>query len=189
MLFVPGESFLVHALEADPGLQEHAMEQQVIIATPSTLLTILRSVGYAWKQEQLADNARVVFDLGRELYDRLGTLGAHVDKLGRSISSVVKDYNTAVGSLESRVLSSARKLKELKFVDETLSEPLALDASMVRPLVTPELMTADLILPSEPMGLSAALDLELSTDERYGVDVPLDLGIDDLEPGAGNLGA
>ena len=137
VLFVPGESFLVHALEADPGLQEHAMEQQVIVATPSTLLTILRSVGYAWKQEQLADNARMVFDLGRELYDRLGTLGSHVDKLGRSISSVVKDYNTAVGSLESRVLSSARKLKELKFVDESLSEPRALDASMVGPSSLP----------------------------------------------------
>ena len=77
------------------------MEQQVIVATPSTLLTILRSVAYAWQQEALADNARVVFDLGRELYDRLGTLGAHVDKLGRSISGVVQDYNTAVGSLES----------------------------------------------------------------------------------------
>ena len=122
----------------------------------------------------------MVFDLGRELYDRLGTLGSHVDKLGRSISSVVKDYNTAVGSLESRVLSSARKLKELKFVDETLSEPRALDASMVRPLVTPELMTvelltAEVVTPSEPLALSAALDHELSTDERYGVDVPLDL--------------
>ena len=151
VLFVPGESFLVHALEADPGLQEHAMEQQVIVATPSTLLTILRSVGYAWKQEALADNARVVFDLGRELYDRLGTLGAHVDKLGRSISGVVKDYNTAVGSLESRVLSSARKLKELKFVDETLDEPRALDSSMIRPLTSPEL-----ILPREPLALSAA---------------------------------
>ncbi len=190
VLFVPGESFLVHALGVDPGLQEHAMEQQVIIATPSTLLSLLRTVSYAWKQEALADNARVVFDLGRELYDRLGTLGSHVDKLGRSIGAVVNNYNTAVGSLESRVLSSARKLKELKFVDEPLDAPRSLDAAMVRPLVTPELLLpAELAEPAKPHVLappdprsdarSDALDEELARDSRYGVDAPLQLGLGD----------
>ncbi len=193
VMFVPGESFLVHALSVDPGLQDHAMEQQVIIATPSTLLSLLRTVGYAWKQEALADNARTVFDLGRELYERLATLGAHVDKLGRSISAVVKDYNVAVGSLESRVLTSARKLKELKFVDQTLDEPKALDTSMVRPLVSPELM---LINPLDIGGVDSAapvataLELELSTDDRYGVDVaPRVLGSPGEDADAGSLDA
>ena len=160
------------------------MEQQVIIATPSTLLSLLRTVSYAWKQEALADNARIVFDLGRELYDRLGTLGAHVDKLGRSISGVVKDYNTAVGSLESRVLSSARKLKELKFVDETLAEPRALDASMVRPLVTSaELDPAERAARARRSPRSRA---EHRRPLRH--DVPLALGLEDEDSAAGNLG-
>jgi DNA recombination protein RmuC len=169
VLFVPSESILVHALEADPGLQEHAMEQQVIIATPATLITILRTVGYAWNQHQLADNAREVFDLGRELYDRLARLGGHVDKLGRSINSVVKDYNTTVGSLESRVLSSARKLTDLQFVDDVLAAPTPIEQS-VRPLGSPELVLA---LPTEPGADTPELDVsqldrELS-DDRYGV--------------------
>src|SRR5262249_13316662 len=177
VLFVPGESFLVHALEADPALQEYAMEQQVIIATPSTLLSMLRTVAYAWNQAQLADNARPVFQLGRELYDRLGTLGGHVDKLGRSISAVVSDYNKAVGSLETRVLSSARKLKELQFGQDALEQPRALEQS-VRPLASPEL-----VLGADRLDQAAALELELTTDGRYGVDVPGD------EPAAGTLGA
>jgi DNA recombination protein RmuC len=184
VLFVPGESFLVHALAQDPGLQDYAMERQVIIATPSTLISLLRTVGYAWKQAALADNARTVFELGRELYDRLSVMGGHVDKLGRSISSVVRDYNTAVGSLESRVLSSARKLKDLKFVDQELATPQMLEAGP-RPLATPELVgsaerDARLhVLPATEL----ALDLELELDARYGVDVP------GIEPSAGTLGA
>ncbi len=176
VLFVPGESFLVHALAADPGLQEHAMEQQVIIATPSTLLSLLRTVSYAWKQEALADNARVVFDLGRELYDRLGTLGGHVDKLGRAIGTVVKDYNTAVGSLEGRVLTSARRLKDLKFVDDELPAPRVLDAAMVRPLTSHELL-----LPPDVPALEhreTSLDRELSTDDRYGIEGPAQATLD-----------
>jgi DNA recombination protein RmuC len=187
VLFVPSESFLVHALEADPALQEHAMEQQVIIATPATLLTILRTVGYAWNQQQLADNARTVFELGRELYDRLGTFGAHVDKLGRSIGTVVNDYNKAVGSLETRVLSSARKLSELRFVDTPLEQPRALEQT-VRPLGSPELVMS---LPTSEDG-ATALELELSTDQRYGLtpDAPATPGADDDEGhDAGTLGA
>jgi DNA recombination protein RmuC len=184
VLFVPGESFLVHALSHDPSLQEYAMERQVIIATPSTLISLLRTVGYAWKQAALADNARTVFELGRELYDRLSVMGGHVDKLGRSIGSVVRDYNTAVGSLESRVLVSARKLKDLKFVDQEIESPQTLDA-VPRPLSSPELLeSAELesrlrVLP----GTDVAVTSDLDTDDRYGIDAGVH------GPSAGSLGA
>jgi DNA recombination protein RmuC len=171
VLFVPGESFLVHALAYDPSLQEYAMEHDVIIATPSLLIGLLKTVSYAWKQEALADNARTIFELGRELYDRLSVMGGHVDKLGRSISSVVRDYNTAVGSLESRVLVSARKLKDLKFVDQDLESPQMLDAGP-RPLASPELLESaerEARLRVLPSGDPTHLEVEI--DDRYGVDV------------------
>ena len=83
MLFIPGEAFLAPALEHDPGLLEHAIARKVHIATPTTLVTMLRTAQYAWQQDALSDNARAVFDLGRELYERLTGLGRHVDGLGK----------------------------------------------------------------------------------------------------------
>jgi DNA recombination protein RmuC len=138
ILFVPGEAFLAPALERDPSLLEDAMSKKVIIATPTTLMSMLRTIAYAWQQEALADNARDVFELGRELYERLGKLGEHVDKLGRSVERVVKDYNSAVGSLETRVLVTARKLNSLEVVDQDLSSVRPVDEA-VRPLGSPEL--------------------------------------------------
>jgi DNA anti-recombination protein RmuC len=138
ILFVPGEAFLAPALERDPSLLEDAMSKKVIIATPTTLMSMLRTIAYAWQQEALADNARDVFELGRELYERLGKLGEHVDKLGRSVERVVKDYNSAVGSLETRVLVTARKLNSLEVVDQELSSVRPVDEA-VRPLGSPEL--------------------------------------------------
>lgn len=123
VLFVPGEAFLAPALEHDPALLEHAMGKRVVIATPTTLVTMLRTVAYSWQQTALTENAQKVFDLGRTLYERLSKLGDHVDKLGRSINRVVGDYNNAVGSLESRVLVTARQLSELKVVDQPLDAP------------------------------------------------------------------
>ncbi|HKD89692.1 MAG TPA: DNA recombination protein RmuC, partial [Streptosporangiaceae bacterium] len=109
VLFVPGEAFLAPALEHDPGLLEHAMAHKVHIATPTTLVTMLRTAQYAWQQEALSDNARAVFDLGRELYERITSIGKHVDGLGKALTNAVSAYNRTVGSLESRVLVSARK--------------------------------------------------------------------------------
>src|SRR6202050_1684245 len=86
ILFIPGEAFLAPALERDPALLEYAISRRVDIATPTTLITMLRTAQYAWQQAALSDNARAVFDLGRELYDRLGGLGRHVDQLGRALS-------------------------------------------------------------------------------------------------------
>jgi len=123
VLFIPGEAFLAPALEHDPGLLEHAMAHKVHIATPTTLVTMLRTAQYAWQQAALSDNARAVFDLGRELYDRITALGKHVDGLGKALTNAVSSYNRTVGSLESRVLVSARKLNELGVVDAELDQP------------------------------------------------------------------
>src|SRR5260370_39629429 len=93
------------------------------MAAPSTLGMVLRTAQYAWQEEALADNARAVFDLGRELYDRIGSLGRHVDRLGRALTTAVTTYNQTVGSLESRVLVTARRLNDLGVVGGDL-DPL-----------------------------------------------------------------
>ena len=123
VLFIPGEAFLAPALERDPALLEHAMTRKVHIATPTTLVTMLRTAQYAWQQAALSDNARAVFDLGRELYDRLAGMGRHVDSLGKALTSAVSAYNQTVGTLESRVLVSARKLNQLGVVEAELEPP------------------------------------------------------------------
>jgi DNA recombination protein RmuC len=115
--FVPADAFLDAALREDPALQEHAFSRNVVLATPSTLIALLRTVAYTWRQEALAANAAQVHQLGRELYQRLSTLGGHLDRLGRSLSSAVGSYNQTVSSLESRVLVTARRMTDLKVVD------------------------------------------------------------------------
>ena len=139
ILFIPGEAFLAPALERDPGLLEYAMGRRVHIATPTTLVSMLRTAQYAWQQAALSDNARAVFDLGRELYERLSGLGRHVDRLGRALSTTVATYNQTVGSLESRVLVSARKLNDLGVVDGSLESPGMVE-EQARALAAPELV-------------------------------------------------
>ena len=141
VLFVPGDVFLGPALEHDPTLLEHAMSKRVLIATPTTLMAMLRTVAYTWQQEALTAHARQVFELGQELYRRLGGLGGHVDKLGRSLSRAVDDYNRTVGSLERTVLSQARKMAELHVTDADLPTPTPLD-DVPRPLGAPELVAS-----------------------------------------------
>ena len=142
ILCIPGEAFLAPALERDPGLLEHALARRVHIATPTTLVSMLRTAQYAWQQQALSENARAVFDLGREVYDRLSGLGRHVERLGRSLTSAVGAYNQTVGSLEIRVLVSARRLAELGIVDAELPAPVAV-TDTARPLSAPELATAE----------------------------------------------
>ena len=142
ILFIPGEAFLAPALERDPGLLEYALARRVHIATPTTLITMLRTAQYAWQQEALSQNARAVFDLGRELYDRLAGLGRHVDKLGRTLTSSVLAYNQAVGSLESRGLVSARRLNEFGVVEAELAAPAAVTET-ARVLSAPEFVADD----------------------------------------------
>lgn len=138
VLFVPGESFLSAALEAEPSLLEYAAARQVVLATPTTLIALLRTVAYAWTQETLADKAREIHELGRELHERLSTMGGHLDRLGRALSSAVGAYNKAVGSLETRVLVSARRFHDLE-VGRELEAPGPVTETP-RPLTAGELL-------------------------------------------------
>jgi DNA recombination protein RmuC len=123
VLFVPADAFLNAALEQEPALLEYAFERNVVIATPSNLIALLRTVGYAWRQEALAANAAKVFGLGRELHGRLATMGGHLSRLGGQLESAVKCYNQTVSSMESRVLVTARRFSELKVTDTELFAP------------------------------------------------------------------
>ncbi len=139
VLFVPGESFLSAALEADPALLEYAAEQRVVLSTPTTLIALLRTVAYAWTQQTLADKAREIHELGRDLYERLTTMSGHLDRLGRSLTGAVSAYNRAVGSLENRVLVSARRFGQLGVATDELATPDPVVDSP-RPLTAAELL-------------------------------------------------
>ena len=113
VLFIPGEQFLSAALEVDPALLEDSMSQNIILATPTNFIALLRAVSYGWKQQALAENAEIIRELGETLYKRLSTFGNHLSKLGNSLGSSVNHFNSAVGSLERQVLPGARKFTEM----------------------------------------------------------------------------
>jgi DNA recombination protein RmuC len=133
VLFVPADPFLDAALQHDPTLMEHAFRRNVVLATPATLVAMLRTVAYSWRQEELARNAIEVHGLARELYARLATLGDHVGKLGTALGGAVTAYNKAVGSLESRVLVSARKLAEMGVAREEMPAPPQVEVAPRQP--------------------------------------------------------
>ncbi|RNL82547.1 DNA recombination protein RmuC [Halostreptopolyspora alba] len=138
VLFIPGEAFLAPALDRDPGLLEYAMERRVHVATPTTLISLLRTAQYAWQQEALSENARAVFELGKQLHSRIATLGGHMDGLGKALTRAVAAYNQTVGSLESRVLVTARRFSELGLEDTELGRPKGVD-DQARPLSAAEM--------------------------------------------------
>jgi len=148
VLFVPSDAFLVPALEHDPTLQEYAVTKRVMIVTPTLLIAMLRTIAYAWTQAALEENLKQVYDIGRELYERLSKLGKHFERLRNALIQSVNAYNATVGSLERRVLVTARRLHALK-VSETELERL-------KPIE------------ETPRQLSAAELIEPSADERDG---------------------
>jgi DNA recombination protein RmuC len=143
--FLPADAVLDAALRADPALLEHAFGHNVVLATPSTLVALLRTVAYTWRQEALAENAERVHELGRELYQRLATVGGHVDALGRSLGKAVGAYNDAVGSLERRVLPKAREMSALGVVppEARIPELQPLTEAAPRLVTAEELLTLD----------------------------------------------
>ena len=131
VLFIPGDQFLTAALDQEPSILENALARQVILATPTSFVALLRAVGYGWRQEQLAENAEHIKTVGEELYGRLQTFTEHLQKLGKSLDNGMKHYNSAVGSFDSRVLPSARKFNEMGIsADKKLKQPNQIETAV-----------------------------------------------------------
>jgi DNA recombination protein RmuC len=139
VLFVPSDGFLITALEGEPGLLEYGFARDVVLATPSTLLALLRTVAYSWRQERLARDADQVLEAGRRLHARLGTLSGHLTKLGSALGSTMARYNETVGSYEGSVLVAARRFDDLGVAETPLATPPLLEATVraLRPAEPP----------------------------------------------------
>ena len=157
--FIPGDPLLTAALEHEPGLMEYAVANHVLLATPTSLIALLRAVAYGWQQEALTENARQVQVLGAQLYDRISVLGEHMGQVGRSLTGAVTAYNRAVGSLEGRVLVTARRFVEMGVVgagERELAQPVPVDTA-TRPLQATELVGS--VLTTGPTDLGQLGDL------------------------------
>ena len=195
--FIPSESLLSSALEADPTIMEYAFSKRVALASPVTLFSVLKTVAVSWQHAVVTEEAESLFDISRELYGRLSTMAQHVEKLGRSVKATVNDYNKFVGSLERQVLPSARKLNVLD-ESKVLGTLEGVEES-TRELTAPELVA----LAPQPEGRqkpardgAAKIDRELqaidetgvihAAPERFGLTLA---GLDDVERQSGDRSA
>ncbi|MHB1472444.1 MAG: DNA recombination protein RmuC [Dermatophilaceae bacterium] len=137
--FIPGDAILAAALGADPALFEYAQARRVVLASPGTLLALLRTVAFTWQQDALTANAQQLLKLGSDLYSRLGTLGSHATRMGASLQKSVESYNALVATLESRVMVTARKMHEIGLADSPLPETAPVETAP-RPLTAAELI-------------------------------------------------
>lgn len=143
IMFLPGESYFSAALERNPSLIEAGVEQKVIPASPTTLISLCKAVMYGWSQEKLADSAREISDLGQELYKRVSVFGGHMENVGKGLEKAIGSYNQAIGSLESNVLPQARRFKDYQVAQGSKDiDPIKLVETSTRQLSSPEL-TAD----------------------------------------------
>jgi DNA recombination protein RmuC len=139
VLFLPGESFFSAALSVDPALIEAGVERKVLLATPTTLIALLRSVAYGWREEKLTANALAISRLGQEVHERLATMHQHFEQMGRSLEKAVESYNKGIASLDSRVLVTARKFTELGAgSSKDLNPVVAVDKRTRTPLMAAE---------------------------------------------------
>jgi DNA recombination protein RmuC len=168
VLFLPSESFFSAALQYNPALIEDGVNKGIILATPTTLIALLRAVSYGWRQEALAENAREISALGRMLHERLGKLAEHLGKLGKSLGNTVEHYNNAVGSYETRVLTAARKFEDLKAAPENVT--------------LPDLEPIDKT-PRAPLGISSGGGGEFVPDP---IEITPDAALSFLEPDMGD---
>ena len=140
IMFLPGESYFSAALERNPSLIEAGVEQKVIPASPTTLISLCKAVMYGWSQEKLADSAREISDLGQELYKRISVFGGHMDNVGKGLEKAIGSYNQAIGSLESNVLPQARRFKDYQVASGNKDiETIKLVETTPRDLSSPEL--------------------------------------------------
>ena len=163
--FIPGDAILAAALGADPALFDYAQARKVVLASPGTLLALLRTVAFTWQQDALTANAQQLLKLGSELYSRLGTLGSNASKMGASLQRSVESYNALVGTLESRVMVTARKMHEFGLADAPLPKIAPVETA-ARPLTAVELiveLNSDVLDPDV-----ARSELDLSQVQELG---------------------